>query len=95
MSGPWPQLFAPHGNRVRENETWHLEAMRRSIRYLALPCGQVADELGVLEGSYIRRWRDMFVVLADQLEPDGSLSSRIRPGAVPILCAGRLGAPYG
>lgn len=59
--------------------------MRQTIRYLALPLpfGQVADELGVLEGTYVKRWLDMFIALADQLEPDGSLTSRIRLGTEP------------
>lgn len=63
----------------------NLEAMRQTIRYLSLPLPyrQVADALGILQGTYIERWRHMFAALADELAPDGSLSSRIRLGVVP------------
>lgn len=77
----------------------HVDRMRMAIRYLSLPLSyaQVAGELQVDE-AWLERWRNMFITLADQLEPDGSLSSRIRLGVKPtrttpcVLC-GRTGTP--
>lgn len=76
----------------------NLDAMRQSIRYLSLPlsCVQVADEVGVLDATYIERWRDMFAALADELAQDGSLLSHIRLGveptpATPCPNCGRMG----
>ena len=75
----------------------HVERMRKTIRYLSLPLSfvQVSDEFQ-RSPEDVERWRNMFIVLADQLEPNGSLSSRIRLGIKPTketpcpLC-GRIG----
>lgn len=63
----------------------NLGSTRAVIRYLSLPLSfvQVSDELKVYEPSTIEHWRNCFSVLADQLEPNGSLSSRIRLGVEP------------
>lgn len=75
-----------------------LERMRECIRYLSLPLSvmQVSEIVGTSPGM-IRKWRDMFAAFADQLQPSGSLSSRIRlgvaPGATtPCPFCGRLGS---
>lgn len=59
--------------------------IREVIRYLSLPLSfvQVSDTLTVFDPSHIERWRDCFAAFADQLEPRGSLSSRIRLGIEP------------
>ncbi len=60
------------------------ERMREFIRYLALPLSamQVSEIIGTSAGM-VQRWRDKFAEFADQLEPGGSLSSRIRLGVTP------------
>ncbi|CAN2525733.1 DUF746 domain-containing protein [Burkholderia pseudomallei] len=72
------------GTVFAKTKAKHHDQMRAAIRYLSLPLSfmQVADELGVNE-EWLERWRNMFVTLADQLEQDGSLSSRIRLGIKP------------
>ncbi|AJW93805.1 hypothetical protein BM43_7452 (plasmid) [Burkholderia gladioli] len=61
-----------------------LERMRLFIRHLALPLSfmQVSD-IVVISPALARKWRQMFVDFADQLEPGGSLSDRIRLGVEP------------
>ncbi|MBB5409203.1 transposase-like protein [Paraburkholderia sp. HC6.4b] len=60
------------------------DRMRTFIRYLSLPLPfmQVSDEIGTSHGM-IQKWRDMFTAFADQLEPSGTLSARIRVGSTP------------
>ncbi len=72
------------GTVFAKTKAKHQDQMRASIRYLSLPLPfmQVADELGANE-EWLQRWRRMFTALANQLEPDGSLSSRIQLGLKP------------
>ncbi|CAM2198570.1 DUF746 domain-containing protein (plasmid) [Paraburkholderia kururiensis] len=60
------------------------DRLRRLIRYLSLPLSfqQVAELCGT-DSMTVKRWRDCFAQWADQLEPDGRLSSRFRLGAEP------------
>ncbi|WP_175695196.1 DUF746 domain-containing protein [Burkholderia ambifaria] len=74
-----------------------LPRMRGLIRYLSLPLpySQLSDVFGVVD-EQIMSWRDVFERVANRLEPDGSLSARIRigvtPGAnSPCLFCGRVG----
>jgi transposase-like protein len=73
------------GTVFAKSKSKNLDLMRESIRYLSLPLSfvQVSDELKVYEEVTIKRWHQYFSLLADQLEPDGSLSSRIRLGVQP------------
>lgn len=71
--------------------------LRRLIRYLSLPLSfqQVADVFDT-DPMTVKRWRDTFAQWADQLEPDGRLSSRFRLGVepdakTPCLFCGRTG----
>ncbi|WP_175769875.1 DUF746 domain-containing protein [Burkholderia cenocepacia] len=61
-----------------------LERMRLFIRHLSLPLSfmQVSDIVGT-SPAMVQKWRRMFTEFADQLEPSGSLSVRIRLGVEP------------
>jgi transposase-like protein len=73
------------GTVFAKSKTKNLNRMREFIRYLSLPLSfmQVSDELKLYEELTIKRWYYSFSLLADQLESDGSLSSRIRLGVQP------------
>lgn len=86
------------GTPFANTKTSTLDRMRAFIRYLSLPLSimQVCEIVGTSAGM-IQKWRDMFAEFADQLEPSGSLSSRIRigvaPGATtPCPFCGRVGS---
>ncbi|WP_175811890.1 DUF746 domain-containing protein [Burkholderia contaminans] len=72
------------GTVFAKTKAKHQDRMRAAIRYLSIPLSymQVSDELEIDQG-WLERWRTMFATLADELEPDGSLSSRIRLGVKP------------
>ena len=61
-----------------------LPRMRGLIRYLSLPLpySQLSEVFAVME-EQIMAWRDIFEQVADRLEPDGSLSARIKIGVTP------------
>jgi len=61
-----------------------LDRMRLFIRHLSLPLSvmQAADLVGTSHGM-IQKWLRMFSEFADQLEPSGCLSARIRLGVEP------------
>lgn len=86
------------GTPFVNTKTSTLDRMRMFIRYLSLPLSimQVSEIVGTSPGM-IQKWRDMFAAFADQLEPGGSLTSRIRigvaPGATtPCPFCGRVGS---
>ncbi|WP_342310464.1 DUF746 domain-containing protein [Burkholderia pyrrocinia] len=75
-----------------------LKRMRVFIRHLSLPLSimQVADIVGTSPGM-IQKWYNMFTEFADQMEPNGSLSARIRLGVEPTATTpcpfcGRVGS---
>lgn len=71
--------------------------LRLLIRYLSLPLSfQQVAEVCDTDPMTVKRWRDTFAQWADQLEPDGRLSSRFRLGVepdetTPCLFCGRTG----
>ncbi|WP_246025057.1 DUF746 domain-containing protein [Paraburkholderia dinghuensis] len=85
------------GTPLVNTKTAALERMREFIRYLALPLSimQVSEIVGTSAGM-AQKWRDMFAAFAGQLEPCGSLTSKIRlgvtpDGATPCPFCGRTG----
>lgn len=67
-----------------------LERMRQFIRHLSLPLSvmQVAGLVGTSHGM-VQKWHNMFIEFADQLEPSGGLSARIRLGVEPTAATPR------
>ncbi|AIO35481.1 hypothetical protein DM39_3517 [Burkholderia cenocepacia] len=61
-----------------------LPRVRALIRYLSLPLpySQLSEVFGVMD-EQIMSWRELFEQVANRLQPDGSLSARIKLGVTP------------